>query len=81
MWIEREEDSPGPMTTRLRLQAKREKQQDSEREQSRQESCSSSDCVLDSSPSLWSVEQVCSFIGSLPGSCKGFRNAVHFFFH
>ncbi|XP_056092448.1 polyhomeotic-like protein 3 isoform X4 [Rhinichthys klamathensis goyatoka] len=68
MWIEREEeDSPGPMTTRLRLQAEREKQQDREREQSRLESCSSSDCVLDSSPSQWSVEQVCSFISSLPG--------------
>ncbi|KAK7163364.1 hypothetical protein R3I93_007426 [Phoxinus phoxinus] len=68
MWIEREEeDSPGPMTTRLRLQVEREKEQDREREQSRLESCSSSDCVLDSSPSQWSVEQVCSFISSLPG--------------
>ncbi|XP_077088331.1 polyhomeotic-like protein 3 isoform X5 [Siphateles boraxobius] len=68
MWIEREEeDSPGPMTTRLRLQAEREKEQDREREQSRLESCSSSDCVLDSCPSQWSVEQVCSFISSLPG--------------
>ncbi|KAK9979169.1 hypothetical protein ABG768_012613 [Culter alburnus] len=68
VWIEREEeDPPGPMTTRLRLQAEREKEQDREREQSRLESCSSSDCVLDSSPSQWSVEQVCSFISSLPG--------------
>ncbi|CAM4590181.1 unnamed protein product [Leuciscus chuanchicus] len=68
MWIEREEeDSPGPMTTRLRLQAEREKEQDREREQRRLESCSSSNCVLESSPSQWSVEQVCSFISSLPG--------------
>ncbi|XP_067219775.1 polyhomeotic-like protein 3 isoform X5 [Chanodichthys erythropterus] len=68
VWIEREEeDPPGPMTTRLRLQAEREKEQDREREQSRLGSCSSSDCVLDSSPSQWSVEQVCSFISSLPG--------------
>ncbi|XP_016303754.1 polyhomeotic-like protein 3 [Sinocyclocheilus anshuiensis] len=69
IWIEREEeeDPPGPMTTRLRLQAEREKEQDREREQSRVESSSSSDCLLDSSPSQWSVEQVCSFIGSLPG--------------
>ncbi|XDV27707.1 hypothetical protein PO909_031201 [Leuciscus waleckii] len=68
MWIEREEeDSPGPMTTRLRLQAEREKEQDRQREQRRLESCSSSNCVLESSPSQWSVEQVCSFISSLPG--------------
>ncbi|XP_073704802.1 polyhomeotic-like protein 3 isoform X2 [Garra rufa] len=70
MWTEREEeeeDPPGPMTTRLRLQAEREKEQDREREQSRVESSSSSECLLDSSPSQWSVEQVCSFISSLPG--------------
>ncbi|XP_016135967.1 polyhomeotic-like protein 3 isoform X3 [Sinocyclocheilus grahami] len=69
IWIEREEeeDPPGPMTTRLRLQAEREKEQDREREQSRVESSSGSDCLLDSSPSQWSVEQVCSFISSLPG--------------
>ncbi|XP_051554447.1 polyhomeotic-like protein 3 isoform X2 [Myxocyprinus asiaticus] len=70
--IERkEEDPPGPMTTRLRLQAVREKEQDRERQESRVESCSSSDCLLDSSPSQWSVEQVCSFISSLPG-CHDF---------
>nr|XP_055057608.1 polyhomeotic-like protein 3 isoform X4 [Misgurnus anguillicaudatus] len=69
VWIERdeEEDPPGPMTTRLRLQTEREKEQDREREQSRVESCSSSDCFLDLRPSQWSVENVCSFIGSLPG--------------
>lgn len=68
VWIEREEeDPPGPMTTRLRLQVEREKVQGREREQSRVESCSSSDCFLDSSPSQWSMENVCSFIGSLPG--------------
>ncbi|XP_016365575.1 polyhomeotic-like protein 3 isoform X7 [Sinocyclocheilus rhinocerous] len=72
IWIEREEeeDPPGPMTTRLRLQAEREKEQDREREQSTVESSSSSsssDCLLDSSPSQWNVEQVCSFISSLPG--------------
>ncbi|XP_016405375.1 polyhomeotic-like protein 3 isoform X3 [Sinocyclocheilus rhinocerous] len=69
IWIEREEeeDPPGPMTTRLRLQAEREKEQDREREQSRVESSSGSDCLLDSSPSQWNVEQVCSFISSLPG--------------
>ncbi|XP_067308465.1 polyhomeotic-like protein 3 isoform X2 [Pseudorasbora parva] len=67
LWIEREEEPPGPMTTRLRLQAEREKEQDREKEQSRLESSSSSDCVLDSSPSRWNVEQVCSFVSSLPG--------------
>uniref|UniRef100_A0A9J8A156 Polyhomeotic-like protein 3 n=1 Tax=Cyprinus carpio carpio TaxID=630221 RepID=A0A9J8A156_CYPCA len=69
IWIdkEEEEDPPGPMTTRLRFQAEREKEQDREREQSRVESSSSSVCLLDSSPSQWSVEQVCSFISSLPG--------------
>ncbi|XP_065133095.1 polyhomeotic-like protein 3 isoform X3 [Paramisgurnus dabryanus] len=69
VWIERdeEEDPPGPMTTRLRLQTEREKEQDREREQSRVESCSSSDCFLDLKPSQWNVENVCSFIGSLPG--------------
>ncbi|XP_052405083.1 polyhomeotic-like protein 3 isoform X3 [Carassius gibelio] len=65
IWIEREEeeDPPGPMTTRLRLQAEREKQQ----EESRVESSSGSDRLLDSSPSQWSVDQVCSFISTLPG--------------
>ncbi|XP_056334510.1 polyhomeotic-like protein 3 [Danio aesculapii] len=69
VWMEREEeeDPPGPMTTRLRLQAEREKEQDREREQSRVESSSGSELLLDSSPSQWSVEQVCSFISSLPG--------------
>ncbi|XP_043108981.1 polyhomeotic-like protein 3 isoform X2 [Puntigrus tetrazona] len=69
IWIDREEerDPPGPMTTRLRLQAEREKEQDREREQSRVESSSGSDCLLDSSPSQWSVEKVCSFISSLQG--------------
>ncbi|XP_058606176.1 polyhomeotic-like protein 3 isoform X3 [Onychostoma macrolepis] len=68
IWIEREEeDPPGPMTTRLRLQTEREKEQDREREQSRVESSSGSECLPDSSPSQWSVEQVCSFISSLPG--------------
>lgn len=65
IWIEREEeeDPPGPMTTRLRLQAEREKQQ----EESRVESSSGSDRLLDSSSSQWSVDQVCSFISTLPG--------------
>ncbi|XP_051555841.1 polyhomeotic-like protein 3 isoform X2 [Myxocyprinus asiaticus] len=66
-WIEREEDPLGPMTTRLRLQAKREKEQDREREDCRVERCSSSDCLLGSRPSQWSVDQVCFFINSLPG--------------
>ncbi|XP_068070433.2 polyhomeotic-like protein 3 isoform X16 [Danio rerio] len=69
VWMEREEeeDPPGPMTTRLRLQAEREKEQNREQEQSRVESSSSSELLLDSSPSQWSVEQVCSFISTLPG--------------
>nr|XP_009296930.1 polyhomeotic-like protein 3 isoform X2 [Danio rerio] len=69
VWMEREEeeDPPGPMTTRLRLQAEREKEQNREQEQSRVESSSGSELLLDSSPSQWSVEQVCSFISTLPG--------------
>ncbi|XP_026876681.2 LOW QUALITY PROTEIN: polyhomeotic-like protein 3 [Electrophorus electricus] len=58
-----EEDSPGPMTTRLRLQADRKRSQ----EQGSGDICTSSTWLSDSSPTQWSVEQVCSYISSLPG--------------
>ncbi|XP_037401020.1 polyhomeotic-like protein 3 isoform X1 [Pygocentrus nattereri] len=61
------EDPPGPMTTRLRLQAEREREREREQEGREREDCSSSTGLLDCSPALWSVDQVCSYISSLPG--------------
>ncbi|KAK1786845.1 hypothetical protein P4O66_017227 [Electrophorus voltai] len=65
-----EEDSPGPMTTRLRLQADRKRTQ----EQGSGDICTSSTWLSDSSPTQWSVEQVCSYISSLPENIK---NDIH----
>ncbi|XP_028832216.1 polyhomeotic-like protein 3 isoform X2 [Denticeps clupeoides] len=53
------EEPPVPMTTRLRRQTEREREQERGQDQRLRES--------QSRPSLWTVEQVCSFIGSLPG--------------
>ncbi|XP_078143909.1 polyhomeotic-like protein 3 [Centroberyx gerrardi] len=72
---EEEEDEPLiPMTTRLRRQAEREREreqvQEREREQERRmtETLSGSDREEDlCCPSQWNVEQVFSYINSLPG--------------
>ncbi|XP_030630477.1 polyhomeotic-like protein 3 [Chanos chanos] len=75
---EEDEDSPpGPMTTRLRVQAERERELErgKERDQGRRGSFSSSDGLSNShsNPSQWTVEQVWSYINSLPG-CQDIAN-------
>ncbi|XP_008274011.1 polyhomeotic-like protein 3 [Stegastes partitus] len=63
---EEEEQPPVPMTTRLRKQA--ERQREREREQRMTETITVSDGEEDvSSPSQWNVEQVFSYINTLPG--------------
>ncbi|XP_072544637.1 polyhomeotic-like protein 3 isoform X2 [Salminus brasiliensis] len=61
------EDSPSPRACRLRGQVERERGREQEEREREREDCSSSTSLLDCSPALWSVEQVCSFIASLPG--------------
>lgn len=65
---EKEEDEPAvPMTTRLRKQAERER--DRERERRAIETISVSDGEEDAGrPAQWNVEQVFSYISSLPGT-------------
>ncbi|XP_062386541.1 polyhomeotic-like protein 3 isoform X2 [Sardina pilchardus] len=67
-----EDEPPGPMTTRLRRQAEREREQEEERkERRRRESIGSDDHpVALPNPSQWSVEQVCSYINSIPGCAE-----------
>ncbi|XP_041946289.1 polyhomeotic-like protein 3 isoform X2 [Alosa sapidissima] len=67
-----EDEPPGPMTTRLRRQAEREREQEEERkERRRRESIGSDDHpVALPNPSQWSVEQVCSYISSIPGCAE-----------
>uniref|UniRef100_UPI0037E8F241 polyhomeotic-like protein 3 n=1 Tax=Semicossyphus pulcher TaxID=241346 RepID=UPI0037E8F241 len=71
---EEEDEHPVPMTTRLRKQAERQRERERGREQEREpeqgvtEMISVSDGEDDfSCPSQWNVEQVFSFINSLPG--------------
>ncbi|XP_044076970.1 polyhomeotic-like protein 3 isoform X2 [Siniperca chuatsi] len=76
---EEEDEPPVPMTTRLRKQAERERQREREQEQRMTETI----CVSDGEeedvgcPSQWDVEQVFSYINSLPGGqdvAKEFRS-------
>ncbi|XP_053185922.1 polyhomeotic-like protein 3 [Scomber japonicus] len=63
-----EDEPPVPMTTRLRKQAEREREKEREHEQRMTETISVSDGEeVVSCPSLWNVEQVFSYINSLPG--------------
>ncbi|GLD73967.1 polyhomeotic-like protein 3 isoform X2 [Lates japonicus] len=65
---EEEDEPPVPMKTRLRKQAEREREREQEREQRMPETISVSDGEEDvGCPSLWNVEQVFSYINSLPG--------------
>lgn len=66
-----EDEPPVPMKTRLRKQA--ERQRDREREEQRTpETISVSDGEEDAGrPAQWNVEQVFSFISSLPGTPGG----------
>ncbi|XP_041659825.1 polyhomeotic-like protein 3 isoform X2 [Cheilinus undulatus] len=67
---EEEYEPPVPMTTRLRKQAERwrERERQTEREQTVMETINVSDGEKDvDCPSQWNVEQVFSFINSLPG--------------
>ncbi|GLD50884.1 polyhomeotic-like protein 3, partial [Lates japonicus] len=64
---EEEDEPPVPMKTRLRKQAEREREREQEREQRMPETISVSDGEEDvDCPSLWNVEQVFSYINSLP---------------
>ncbi|KAM3842652.1 polyhomeotic-like protein 3, partial [Diretmus argenteus] len=72
---EEEDEPPMPMTTRLRRQAERERERErvkerereEQQEQRRTETLSGSDREEDlCSPSQWNVEQVFSYINSLP---------------
>ncbi|XP_051809295.1 polyhomeotic-like protein 3 isoform X7 [Acanthochromis polyacanthus] len=62
---EEEEQTPVPMTTRLRKQA--ERQREREREQTMTETITVSDEEDVSSPSQWNMEQVFSYVSTLPG--------------
>ncbi|XP_039672938.1 polyhomeotic-like protein 3 isoform X3 [Perca fluviatilis] len=65
---EEEDEPPIPMTTRLRKQAEREREREREQEQRMTETISVSDGEDDvGCPSQWNVEQVFSYINSLPG--------------
>ncbi|XP_067462411.1 polyhomeotic-like protein 3 isoform X1 [Thunnus thynnus] len=65
---EEEDEPPVPMTTRLRKQAEREREREREHEQRMTETISVSDGEEDvGCPSQWNVEQVFSYINSLPG--------------
>ncbi|XP_078120316.1 polyhomeotic-like protein 3 isoform X2 [Sander vitreus] len=65
---EEEDELPIPMTTRLRKQAERQREREREQEQRMTETISVSDGEDDvGCPSQWNVEQVFSYINSLPG--------------
>ncbi|XP_028449508.1 polyhomeotic-like protein 3 isoform X3 [Perca flavescens] len=65
---EEEDEPPIPMTTRLRKQAERAREREREQEQRMTETISVSDGEDDvGCPSQWNVEQVFSYINSLPG--------------
>lgn len=68
-----EDEPPVPMTTRLRkhVESVREREQEREQEQRMSETISVSDGEDDvGCPSQWNVEQVFSFINSLPGTAE-----------
>lgn len=78
---EEEEEAPAPMTTRLRKRAERRRQEATEKEEEKEgererpiaETISISDeAEEDRCPSLWDVEQVFSYISSLPGDAVTF---------
>ncbi|KAM7379571.1 hypothetical protein PAMP_005117 [Pampus punctatissimus] len=75
---EEEDEPPVPMTTRLRKQAEKEREREREHEQRMTETISVSDGEEDvGCPSQWDMEQVFSYINSLPGGqdvAKEFRS-------
>ncbi|KAF7668413.1 hypothetical protein LDENG_00014490 [Lucifuga dentata] len=69
-----EDEPPVPMTTRLRKQAEREREREREQEREREEEQKMTETLSISDgeedlrcPSQWNVEQVFSYINSLPG--------------
>ncbi|XP_041805711.1 polyhomeotic-like protein 3 [Chelmon rostratus] len=69
---EEEDEPPVPMTTRLRKQAEREREREREQEREPEQRMTETISVSDgeddvSCPSQWNVEQVYSYISSLPG--------------
>lgn len=70
---EEEDEPPVPMTTRLRKQAEREREREREQEREQEQRMTETISVSDGEedvgrPSQWNVEQVFSFINSLPGT-------------
>ncbi|XP_068604957.1 polyhomeotic-like protein 3 [Brachionichthys hirsutus] len=63
---EKEDGCPVPMTTRLRKQAEREREREREWEQRLTETASDKEEDI-RSPSQWNVDEVFSYINSLPG--------------
>ncbi|KAJ8394974.1 hypothetical protein AAFF_G00039250 [Aldrovandia affinis] len=72
---EEEEEPPVPMTTRLRRQAELERER--KRKVEEVSDCGESPPTSPSSPRLWTVDQVCAFVHTLPGCqdvAKEFRS-------
>ncbi|KAI3374783.1 hypothetical protein L3Q82_021333, partial [Scortum barcoo] len=72
---EEEDETPVPMTTRLRKQAEREREREREQEREQEQRMTETISVSDGEddvgrPSQWNVEQVVSYITSLP-ACLG----------
>lgn len=71
---EEEDEPPVPMTTRLRKQAEREREREREQEREQEQRMTETISVSDGEeedvgrPSQWNVEQVFSYINSLPGT-------------
>lgn len=73
---EQEDEAPAPMTTRLRKQAERQREKPKEKETEEREPegqitetiSISDEGEEDRGPSYWGVEQVFSYINSLPGN-------------
>ncbi|XP_068426361.1 polyhomeotic-like protein 3 isoform X2 [Clinocottus analis] len=69
---EEEDEAPIPMTTRLRKHAEREREREREQEREQEQRVTETISVSDGEedagrPSQWNVEQVFSYINSLPG--------------
>lgn len=74
---EEEEEAPAPMTTRLRKRAEGRREKEREQEGPIAETISISDeAEEDRPPSHWDVEQVFSYINSLPGDAVIFNTST-----
>lgn len=76
---DKEDEPPVPMTTRLRKQAEREREKQREQEQRVAETISVCDVEEEGEedvgcPSQWNVDQVFSYVNSLPGTADILTN-------